>query len=123
DILSYLQNETKLTRKTIIAILKESNTLKEFKRNPQMYMMESSRIIRSAMRMQIVDGIKYEKNHEYYDQKLFVQEELTTYEDKVLATKDNRTPYTHIVYDSKVERDFALECEKDDNVKYYIKLP
>lgn len=123
DIISYLQNETKLTRKTLIAILKQSDTLNEFKRNPQMYMMEVARIISASMKMQIVDGIKYEKNLDYYDQKLFVQDEITTYEDKALEIKDNRTPYTHIIYDSKVERDFALECEQDDNVKYYIKLP
>src|SRR5699024_4536241 len=48
DILSYLQNETNLTRQTIIETLKRSNTLQDFKRNPQMYMMETARILNAA---------------------------------------------------------------------------
>ena len=51
DILTYLQNETKLTRKTLIAILKQSDTLRDFRRNPQTYMMETARIINAAKRL------------------------------------------------------------------------
>lgn len=125
DILSYLQNETKLTRKTLIAVLKRSDTLRDFKRNPQMYMMETTKILNSAKRMAMVDGIKYEKlsNEEVYDQQLFVHEELTSYKDNTLEVKDNRSPYDHIIVDSNVERAFAKECEQDENVKFYIKLP
>src|SRR5699024_1776372 len=43
--------------------------------------------------------------------------------DNTIEVKDDRYPYNYIVFDSTVERDFALECEKDSNVKYYIKLP
>ncbi|TSI07650.1 DEAD/DEAH box helicase family protein [Lysinibacillus sp. BW-2-10] len=125
DILTYLQNETKLTRKTLIAILKQSGTLKDFRRNPQLYMMESARIINAAKRLAMVDGIKYEKtlNDEIYDQSLFIQEEIETYKDKIVPVTDNRTPYDHVIVDSKVEREFAESCEKDPNVKFYIKLP
>lgn len=123
DILSYLQNETKLTRKTLITILKESRTLRDFKRNPQMYMMETARIINSAKRLAMIDGIKYEKNNECYDQQLFMTEELMSYKDNTVEVKDNRSPYDHIIVDSQVERDFANECEQDDHVKFYIKLP
>ena len=125
DILTYLQNETKLTRKTLIAILKESGTLNDFKRNPQMYMMEASRIINAAKRLAMVDGIKYEKssNNEVYDQTLFIQEEIETYKDNIVPVNDNRSPYDHVIVDSTVEREFAEACEKDSNVKFYIKLP
>ncbi|PFC54124.1 MULTISPECIES: DEAD/DEAH box helicase family protein [Bacillus cereus group] len=123
DVLAYLQNETKLTRKTLITILKESDTLRDFKRNPQMYMMETARIINSAKRLTMIDGIKYEKNNEFYDQQLFVAEELVSYKDNTVEVKDDRSPYDHIIVDSQVERDFANECEQDDNVKFYIKLP
>ncbi|WP_146547605.1 DEAD/DEAH box helicase family protein [Rummeliibacillus suwonensis] len=125
DILSYLQNETKLTRKTLIAILKKSETLRDFKRNPQMYMMETARIINVAKKRTMVAGIKYEKmaNSEFYDQKLFVTDELNSYKENTIEVKDNRSPYDHIIYDSKVELDFAKECEQDENVKFYIKLP
>ncbi|SHS43014.1 type III restriction-modification system StyLTI enzyme res [Mycobacteroides abscessus subsp. abscessus] len=125
DILTFLQNETKLTRKTLIAILKQSDTLRDFKRNPQTYMMETARIINSAKRLAMVDGIKYEKlpHGEVYEQSLFVQEDIESYTDSIVRVHDNRSPYDHVVVDSNVERDFAQACETDKNVKFYIKLP
>lgn len=125
DILSFLQNETSLTRTTLIEILKKSDTLRDFKRNPQMYMMEVARIINIAKRHMMVDGIKYERleGDVMYDQQLFLEEELTSYEDKVVETSSQRTPYDHIIYDSNVEKDFAIQCEKDEDVKFYIKMP
>lgn len=125
DILTYLQNETKLKRKTLIQILKDSGTLSDFKRNPQTYMMEAARIINAAKRMAMVDGIKYEKvaGNEVYDQSLFLKEEIDTYSDSIVPVSNNRSPYDHIVVDSSVEREFAESCEKDRNIKFYIKLP
>lgn len=125
DILTFLQNETKLTRGTLIRILKASGTLPMFKRNPQMYMMETSRIINLAKRFAMVDGVKYQKlsEAEVYEQSLFSKEELEGYIDDIVPIKSNRTLYSGIKVDSKVERDFALACEKDPNVRFYIKLP
>ncbi|MED3656162.1 DEAD/DEAH box helicase family protein [Heyndrickxia sporothermodurans] len=125
DILTYLQNETKLTRKSIIAILKQSDTLRDFKRNPQAYMMETARIINAAKRLAIVDGIKYEKltNGDVYEQSLFMQEEINSYKESIVPVHDNRSPYDHIIVDSAIEREFAENCERDPNIKFYIKLP
>jgi type III restriction enzyme len=124
DILTYLQNETKLTRKTIIAILKQSDTLRDFRRNPQVYMMEAARIINAAKRLAIVDGIKYEKlsNEEVYEQSLFI-EEIDSYEDSIVPVHSERSLYDYVIVDSSVEREFAESCERDPNVKFYIKLP
>lgn len=125
DILTFLQNETKLTRGTIIGILKESGTLVMFKRNQQMYMMETARIINLAKRFAMVDGVKYQKlsETEIYEQSLFSKEELEGYIDDIVPIKSNRTLYSGIKVDSKVEREFAQACEKDPNVRFYIKLP
>ncbi|MDX8376923.1 MAG: DEAD/DEAH box helicase family protein, partial [Mariprofundales bacterium] len=46
DVVSYLQNETNLTRKTIVDILIKSDQLQKFKNNPQKYMDEVSSIIK-----------------------------------------------------------------------------
>lgn len=124
DILSYLQNETNLTRKTIIEVLKKSNTLQDFHRNPQMYMMEVARILNAEKRELMVDGIKYERlaGDVMYDQTLFVKDE-ESYLDKVVSSSDTRSLYNYIVTDSNIEKQFAEECERDQNVKFYIKLP
>ena len=56
DIVSYLQNETNLTRKTIADILLKSNTLDGFKRNPQLYMSEVSKHIKNIMKQMAKEG-------------------------------------------------------------------
>src|SRR5690606_19711205 len=53
DIIAYLQNETNLTRKTIVEILIRSNTLHLFKKNPQKYMEQVAQIITAKMRLMI----------------------------------------------------------------------
>ena len=126
DILSYLQNETNLTRKTIIQILKKSSTLRDFRRNPEMYMMEVAKLLNSLKRQAMIDGIKYEKTNDgdVYDQMLFdEEEEIERYREKLVEITDNRSIYNYIEVDSEVEREFAVECERDSNVKFYIKLP
>ncbi|ACB83962.1 type III restriction-modification system endonuclease [Natranaerobius thermophilus] len=124
DIITYLQNETSLTRKTIVRILKESGKLYQFKNNPQKFMDEVSKIIKTKMRHLIVDGIKYEKIGEeaYYAQELFENEELFGYLSKNLV-KSEKSVYDHVICDSDVEADFAQKFENNDLVKVYAKLP
>ena len=61
DIITYLQNRTGLTRRTIVKILTESKTLNLFKKNPQAYMDQVAKLISSTMQLFILDGIKYTK--------------------------------------------------------------
>lgn len=124
DIISYLQNKTNLTRKTIVEILKCSDTLHLFKKNPQVYMDEVAKIISSKMRLMIVDGIKYTKigNDEYYAQELFQDEELFGYLSKNM-TKSEKSVYENIIYDSDNEANFVQKFENNDSVKLYVKFP
>lgn len=124
DIITYLQNETQLTRRTIVEILKQSGKLQDFKNNPQKFMDEVSEIIQRKMRYLIVDGIKYEKlgDEEYYAQELFEDEELHGYLSKNMLESD-KSVYDYVVYDSDVEASFAQAMEKNARVKVYAKLP
>lgn len=122
DIVTYLQNETDLTRKTIIRILKESNTLDQFKRNPQEYMQETAKLINKVMGELIVDGIKYTKTDDSYSQELFKNEELFGYLEKNLVKADHSV-YDYIIYDSDTEKTFAERLDKDPEVKLFAKLP
>ena len=124
DIIAYLQNETNLTRKTIVEILIRSKTLHLFKKNPQKYMEQVSQIITAKMRNMIVDGIKYTKigDDEYYAQELFESEELIGYLSKnMMASK--KSVYEYVVYDSATEERFARSFENNSKVKLYAKLP
>ncbi|KZX10150.1 type III restriction-modification system endonuclease [Methanobrevibacter curvatus] len=128
DIVTFLQNETYLTRKTIVDVLIKSGTLEQFKKNPQEYMESSLKIISREMKHMLVDGIKYRKiEDDYYCQNLFKNEELYGYlseDEKInnLIESDNSV-YDYVRYDSNIEKEFAERLEDDENVLVYTKLP
>jgi type III restriction enzyme len=124
DIVTYLQEQTNLTRKSIVNILRKCGRLEAFKMNPQKFIEQAVTIIKNQMRLFIVDGIKYEKigDDEFYAQELFEDQELMGYLSKNMlpATK---SIYDHVIYDSDVEETFAQELENNTQVKVYAKLP
>ena len=124
DIITFLQNETKLTRRTLVDILKKSKRLDDFKKNPQQFMDEVAKIIKRKMRLKIVDGIKYQKlgNDEYYAQELFESQELYGYLSKNMIQSE-KSVYDYIIYDSDVEAEFAKKFENNEDVQMYVKLP
>lgn len=124
DIITYLQNETSLTRRTIVDILKESKRLNDFKNNPQKFMEEVASIIKRQMKLMIVDGITYKKigDDEFYAQELFEENELYGYLTKNMIESE-KSIYEYVVYDSGVEEEFAKKFENNKRVKVYAKLP
>jgi len=124
DIVSYLQNETQLTRKSIVRILTGINKLSYFKINPQKFIEGCIDIINDQMRLHIIDGIKYKKigDADCYSQELFENKELFGYLEDNLK-KSEKSPYDFVVYDSKVESTLATEFEKSNNISVYAKLP
>lgn len=124
DIISYLQNETRLTRKSIVEILRGCDNLNYFKINPQKYIEGCIDIINEQMRLHIVDGIVYKSigKNEYYSQELFENEELTGYL-KSNMIESSKSPFEFTIYDSGIEKELSEEFEKNNNVKVYAKLP
>ena len=124
DIITYLQNETNLTRKTLVQILLKSERISDFKNNPQKFIEQVTTIIQHQMRLFIVDGIKYEKigDDHYYAQELFEEKELYGYLNKNML-ESKKSVYDHVVYDSEVEAQFAKSFELNEDVKVYAKLP
>ena len=126
DIVTYLQNETNLTRKNIVDILIKSGRLQDFKNNPQKFIDGAIKIIKKSMSMFIVDGIKYQKlgSEFYYAQECFEDEELYGYlSSNMIENRENKSIYTHTVYDSTIEENFAKAFNENSNVKLFTKLP
>lgn len=139
DVVAYLQNETNLTRRTIVELLTGTrqdtsgkwqtfddygNRLKDFQKNPQVFMEGTAKILRSVMKSLIVDGIRYQRigDTEYYCQELFETEELKGYlETNMMESK--KGIYNYVVYDSENERKFAAAFEDNVDVVLYAKLP
>jgi type III restriction enzyme len=124
DLITYLQNETNLTRRTIVTIINKSGRLESFKNNPQKFIEQAASIIKSQMRLFIVDGIKYHKigDDQFYAQELFQQNELFGYL-KDNMVKAEKSVFDHVVYDSDIELEFASAFELNDDIKLYAKLP
>jgi type III restriction enzyme len=122
DIIAYIQKETELTRKTIVEVLTKSGRLNEFILNPQKFMDSVVSIINNELHKLMIDGIKYEKiaNLEWSMQ-LFRDEEILSYLSNRLDVK--KSVYDAIVYDSEIERKFAEELDKRDDIKLFVKLP
>jgi type III restriction enzyme len=124
DIVTYLQNETQLTRKSIVKILTGTHKLSYFKINPQKFIEGTIDIINEQMRHHIIDGIKYKKigDTEYYSQELFENKELFGYLQSNLKSSE-KSPYTYVVYDSNIESTMATKFEESSNISVYAKLP
>lgn len=126
DIITFLQNETKLTRNTITTILAKVGNLDQFKINPLSYMNKVANIINLHKRYLTFDGLEYRKiENDYYEQSLFTDETLEAYLDKdfKVDTTKNKTTHDYVKVDSNIEREFAKDAELDESIKYYIKLP
>ncbi|MCJ7530805.1 MAG: DEAD/DEAH box helicase family protein, partial [Anaerolineales bacterium] len=116
DVLAYLQNETELTRSTLVRILKESGRLSEFFNDPQRFMDAIARIIKYELHRLLVDGIKYDKilgADAEWEMMLFKNEELINY---LNALQVSKSIYEYVVYESDVERDFAQKLDQREDI-------
>jgi type III restriction enzyme len=124
DILAYLQKETELTRSSLVTILSDSNRLAEFAINPQKFMDAVASIINRELHRLMIDGIKYEKlttGHTEWSMQLFREEELKDYFEQCLAV--NNSVFDRVIYDSEIERKFAEDLDKREDIKLFVKLP
>jgi type III restriction enzyme len=124
DIVGYLQNETQLTRRSIVEILTGTEKLRYFKINPQKFIEGCIDIINEQMRLHIIDGIQYKKigDAESYSQELFENEELFGYLKSNLKESE-KSPYEYVVYDSNIESTLATDFENSEHISVYAKLP
>jgi type III restriction enzyme len=124
DIISYLQRETHLTRRTLVEILKRSGRLAEAPKNPQAFLDKAVRAIKVARQEIMVTGIKYECLEgagSYWDMMLFEDHEIEGFASRMLDA--SKSIYDAIVIDSEPERRFADAFESRTDIKFYLKLP
>ena len=125
DLLAYLQNETELTRATLVRILKASGRLDEFFHNPQRFMDAVAALLKHELHRLLVDGIKYERlpgpgPEAEWEMLLFKDAEMINY---LSALQVRKSVYEYVVYDSAVERAFARQLDARDDIKLFVKLP
>ncbi|MGA3287379.1 MAG: DEAD/DEAH box helicase family protein [Bacteroidota bacterium] len=127
DLIGYVQNKTELTRTTIVRILEESERLSDCLKNPQMFLDGVVREIKTVLAQMMVEGIKYQKiAGEMYEMRLFEDGEIEAYIDNLYTVrKQEKTLYNYVEIDSlsEPEKKFAKDCEDNEDVEFFIKLP
>jgi len=97
--------------------------------NPHEFATIAVSVIKAKLADQLVDGIKYKKIDEWYDQTLFDQDEIIdAWRDYIVPSEEiSGTGGTHlwdgVPFESETEKAFAQDLEKRNDVKLYIKLP
>lgn len=118
----------RLSRKTILAIIKTTTKKAEMLANPHDFAATFTRVVKEKLADQLVGGIRYEKDGSWYEQTQFL-EEIDSYADRIVDSSASELAggthvYDGVIVDSEtVERPFAEALEKDARVKLYIKLP
>lgn len=125
DVLAYLQNETGLTRATLVRVLAESGRLADLLTNPQRFLDAIAEALRGTMRRLLVDGIKYERLPKglpgsEWEMLLFRNEELVSY---LSSLEVKKSIYEFVEYDSAIEREFARRLDEREDIKLFVKLP
>jgi type III restriction enzyme len=128
DILGYLQNETELTRSTLVEILVASRRLDEFPINPQAFITQTTKQLQRALWDLMLDGIRYEKvDGQFWEMRRLEPEseqELFRYLDRLYQVRDaDKTLYDFVEFGSNVEHEFAEQLDLDPRVKFFLKLP
>lgn len=140
DILSVLADRTQLARATLAYVLTESDTLGQFRSNPQAYIDQVGRVLKATKEDFLVKGLRYElvdpsrpEADRRYALSLLREADVAGYTGpggNIISDTDGnpvsfgaRSVYRFLVVDSKVERKFALKLLNLHGVKVFVKLP
>ena len=119
-MLEYTTPPMRLTRRTLLEILKRTQNRQPALDNPHEFAAVSARIIREKLKDQLVEGIHYEKINEWYEMSQ-LDLEIETLAEYLIPAK--RSLYNPVICDSKVEEQFVKDLENRKDVKLYLKLP
>ncbi len=120
NIIERISKETNLTRSTVYRIIERIVNLESIFDNPEEFVRAVSIYIRQAVEeLLVTDSVKYLPKEEYWEINLF--KEFDSYLSRLVVSE--KSPYTHIEFDSEGEREFAEHLEQSQNVKVYAKLP
>lgn len=124
DLVGKLVDETGLTRKAIVSILKgiDESIFNQFKSNPEEFIIKAASLINDEKATAIIEHITYDVLEDKYGLDVFTD---STIKGRlgVNAMKTKRHLYDHLVYDSSNEQEFASELDINEDVAVYVKLP
>jgi len=120
-----------LTRKTLLEIFRRTTQKQAALDNPFGFANEAVRIVKEKLAEQLVTGIQYSRiadtplaatlpeECKWYRMEQF--ENIESWEDYLIPV--SHSVYSHVIYESDVERRFAEELDKREDVRLFLKLP
>lgn len=127
ELLERTSPPVRVTRRTILEILRRMKNQEAIRKNPQAFAAQLAQILKKRLADQLVGGIRYEKTGEWYDAGQIFKEEFVAYVERLKRDVDGRplekSLYEAVELDSEVEKDFVHQLERDPRVILYVKLP
>lgn len=127
DLVGKLAQNTTLTRKTIVRILKglEPHKFEMFKVNPEEFIKKTTKFINEQKASMIVDHVTYNKTENKYDTDIFTNNQSKIDFRKAFKTTKHIEDFvvTDGIAENSIEMKFANDLEKADEVCVYAKLP
>ena len=124
DLVGRIVEETKLTRKDVVAILTgiQKVVFDQFRNNPEEFIIKASELINEQKATAIIQHITYNLLDERYETDIFTEPTMRG-RLGVNAMRAERHLYDHIIYDSENEQEFAEKLDTNTDVAVYVKLP
>lgn len=124
DLVGKLMDETRLTRKTIVAILTgvKQATFLQFRENPEEFIIRASKLMNEQKATTIIESITYDVVNDTFHTDVFTKNTLKGQLGQNAVSVEKHI-YDYVVTDSKVERAFAQELDTSQEVQIYAKLP
>lgn len=122
DLVGSLSEQTDLTRRSIVSILKGINNaiFAQFKNNPEAFIREVARLINEARVRMVIQGLTYHTIDTTYPlNEVFVSNHRIPSD----SLKSEKHVFDYVVTDSATETKFAKQLEGADEVIVYAKLP
>lgn len=121
DIVNTIKDATRLTRKTVVEILKGVQPELIF-RNPERFIGEAIREINQALITEYISQITYHPGKDRYPTNSF--EGMIAHDASIQPLRNpHKSIYDAVVFESEPERNFTIGLDSDERVKLFIKLP
>lgn len=121
NLFEEIAKNTTLSVATATKILVGVDNKQMIVRNPVVYLTEAIKRIKRVLNDEMVMLVRYESLNENYSLKDF-EEVVTTYQQSNVVEVSNSI-YDHVICDSDVERNFALDIDEENKVRVFVKLP
>lgn len=127
DIVGKIATATKLTRRTVVAILKgmRSELFDRFKLAPSTFVQKVTSVILEQKASMLLKHIHYEELEDRYSDSIFVEEHHRIDASKAILASKSVTDYvfTDGSAQDSIEKTFVYALEASENIEVYAKLP